>query len=332
MTIRIGINGFGRIGRCIFRIAMEQPNIQIVAVNDLGDTKTLAHLLKFDSAHGNLSADLRVEGDWMWANEEKIKMLRKSEPDELLWGELGVDVVIEATGRFRKFEEAKQHINTGASKVVVTAPLKGGGKTIVMGVNEQEYDPEVDHVVSCASCTTNCLAPIAKVLGEHFGIVSSMVSTVHAYTNDQRLLDSAHTDLRRARAAALSIVPTTTGAAKAIGLVLPEHQGHFEGISFRVPVPVVSLLDAVFQVQTPATPAEVNSVLRTAAQTPPLQGILDYIESPVVSCDIIGNPYSSIVDGLLTMAVGQLVKVVSWYDNEWGYAQRVVDMADYINR
>lgn len=332
MTLRIGISGFGRIGRCIFRIARRHPGVQVVAVNDLGDIKTLAHLLKFDSAHGNLKAKLRVDGDRIWVDDEETVVFSKSAPEELPWGEYGADVVIESTGRFRSVQEAGRHLAGGASRVVVTAPLKGPGRTIVMGVNEQDYDPATDTVVSGASCTTNCLAPVAKVLGSHFRVRSSMVSTVHAYTNDQRLLDSAHSDLRRARAAALSIVPTTTGAAKAVGLVLPEYKGHFEGLSFRVPVPVVSVLDAVFQVETPVTAEEVNAVLRDAAKTPPLQGILDFIEDPVVSCDIIRNTHSSVVDGLLTATVDQLVKVVSWYDNEWGYACRMLDLAAHIAR
>jgi len=332
MTVRIGINGFGRIGRCIFRIARERPDIRVVAVNDLGDARTLAHLLKYDSAHGNLQANLHTDGDRLWVNDEETVLFKKAFPDEIPWGSLGVDVVIEATGRFRKPQEAKRHLDAGAAKVVLTAPFKGEGRTIVLGVNEQDYDPATDHVVSCASCTTNCLAPIAKVLGECFPVVSSMVSTVHAYTNDQRLLDSAHSDLRRARAAALSIVPTTTGAAKAVGLVLPEYRGHFEGLSFRVPTPVVSVLDAVFQLKTPVTAGEINAVLKAASQSDRLKGILDYTEDPVVSCDIIGNPHSSIVDGLLTTTVDCLVKVVSWYDNEWGYANRVVDLAVFVAR
>lgn len=332
MTLRIGISGFGRIGRCIYRIARRRPDVQVVAINDLGDIKTLAHLLKYDSAHGNLRGQLRVEGDRIWVDDEETVVFSKPAPEELPWGDHGVDVVVESTGRFRSVEQAGRHLAGGASRVVVTAPMKGPGRTIVMGVNEQEYNPATDLVVSCASCTTNCLAPIAKVLGSHFKVRSSMVSTIHAYTNDQRLLDSAHSDLRRARAAALSIVPTTTGAAKAVGLVLPEYKGHFEGLSFRVPTPVVSVLDAVFQVETPVTAEEVNTVLRAATKTPPLQGILDFIEEPVVSCDIIRNTHSSIVDGLLTAAVDQLVKVVSWYDNEWGYACRVLDLAAHITR
>ena len=331
MTIRIGISGFGRIGRCVFRIARRSSNMEIVAINDLGNTETLAHLIRHDSAHGNLRGTVRTEGEKMWVDDKEIAMLKQADPASIPWGELGVDVVVEATGLFRKQEQLHKHIAAGDRKVVLTAPLKGPGRTIVLGVNEVDYDPETDEIVSCASCTTNCMAPITKVLGEKYGIAAGLMSTVHAYTNDQRLLDSAHSDLRRARAAALSIVPTTTGAAKAVSLVSPEFEGLFSGLAFRVPVPVVSVLDLVVQLETAAAAEEVNRALKEAAQGE-LEGILSYTESPIVSCDITGNPHSSIVDSLLTMSVGNLVKVVSWYDNEWGYASRVADMVGLIGR
>ncbi|MDA8097650.1 MAG: type I glyceraldehyde-3-phosphate dehydrogenase [Clostridia bacterium] len=331
MTIRIGISGFGRIGRCVFRIARRRSNMEIAAINDLGSTDTLAHLIRHDSAHGNLRGTVLTKGDTMLVDGKEIAMFKHADPSAIPWGELGVDVVVEATGRFRKQEELLKHLTAGARKVVLTAPLKGPGRTIVLGVNEADYDPETDDVVSCASCTTNCMAPITKVLGEKYGIAAGLMSTVHAYTNDQRLLDSAHSDLRRARAAALSIIPTTTGAAKAVALVSPEFEGLFSGLAFRVPVPVVSVLDLVVQLETPVPAEKVNRALKEAAEGE-LEGILGYTDSPVVSCDIAGNPHSSIVDSLLTMSVGNLVKVVSWYDNEWGYASRVADMVGLLGR
>jgi len=305
--------------------------MEIAAINDLGSTDTLAHLIRHDSAHGNLRGTVRTKGDTMLVDGKEIAMLKHADPSAIPWGELGVDVVVEATGRFRKQEELLKHLTAGARKVVLTAPLKGPGRTIVLGVNEADYDPETDDVVSCASCTTNCMAPITKVLGEKYGIAAGLMSTVHAYTNDQRLLDSAHSDLRRARAAALSIIPTTTGAAKAVALVSPEFEGLFSGLAFRVPVPVVSVLDLVVQLETPVPAEKVNRALKEAAEGE-LEGILGYTDSPVVSCDIAGNPHSSIVDSLLTMSVGNLVKVVSWYDNEWGYASRVADMVGLLGR
>ncbi len=331
MTIRVGISGFGRIGRCIFRIARRRPDIEIVAVNDLGGTETLAHLLRYDSAHGNLRGTVHTVGDTMVVDGKEVALLKYAEPADIPWKAYGVDVVVEATGKFRKYDQAREHLKAGARKVVVTAPIKGGGKTIVLGVNNEDYDPDNDDVVSCASCTTNCMAPITKVLGSKYGIVSGLISTVHAYTNDQRLLDSAHSDPRRARAAALSIVPTTTGAAKTVGVVSPEFKGLFDGLAFRVPVPVVSVLDLVVQLEAPVSPQEANQLLKDAAAGS-LKGILDYTESPVVSCDIVGNPHSSIVDGLLTMSVGNLLKIVSWYDNEWGYATRVTDLVELVGR
>lgn len=331
MTIRVGINGFGRIGRCIFRIARRRPDIQIVAVNDLGSPETLAHLLRYDSAHGNLRGTVHTAGDAMVVDGKDIALLRYAQPSDIPWKDYGVDVVVEATGRFRKYDQAREHLKAGIKKVVVTAPVKGGGKTIVMGVNDADYDPDNDDIVSCASCTTNCMAPITKVLGARYNVLAGMISTVHAYTNDQRLLDSAHSDPRRARAAALSIVPTTTGAAKTVGVVSPEFKGAFDGLAFRVPVPVVSVLDLVVQLDAPVSPQEANEVLKQAAAGP-LKGILDYTESPVVSCDIVGNPHSSTVDGLLTMSVGNLLKIVSWYDNEWGYATRVTDLVELVGK
>ncbi|MBO8128870.1 MAG: type I glyceraldehyde-3-phosphate dehydrogenase [Peptococcaceae bacterium] len=329
MTVRVGINGFGRIGRCMFRIALNRPELNVIAVNDLGDPATLAHLLQYDSVHGNLTHNVTLQGDTLYVDEKEIKLFGYASPDQIPWKEIGVDIVVEATGKFRTYEGASKHLAAGAEKVVVSAPVKGGGKTIVMGVNEDEYQPDKHQVLSCASCTTNCLAPLASVLHGEFGIVSAMVSTIHSYTNDQRLLDSAHKDLRRARAAALSIVPTTTGAARTVALVAPEFKGLMDGLAFRVPTPVVSVLDFVMQLQQPVSRDEVNRVLREASAGR-LKGIVSYVEAPLVSRDIIGNHHSSIVDGLLTMSVGSLVKVVAWYDNEWGYANRVIDLVSYI--
>ena len=322
MTIRIGINGFGRIGRLVFRGAVKNPNMEIVAINDLTDAATLAHLLKFDSLHGIFDGDVDVDGDSLVVNGKKIKVLAERDPKNLPWGELGVDYVVESTGIWRKRDQAQWHIDAGAKKVIITAPAKGEDITIVMGVNEDKYDPANHHVVSNASCTTNCLAPFAKVLHDTFGIKKGLMTTVHSYTNDQRILDLPHSDLRRARAAAMSIIPTTTGAAAAVGLVLPELKGKLDGYALRVPTPTVSVVDLVAELEKETTAEEVNDALRAAAEGP-MKGILGVEDRPLVSIDFKGDSRSSIVDSALTAVMdGNMVKVVSWYDNEWGYSMR----------
>ncbi|WP_018132098.1 ArsJ-associated glyceraldehyde-3-phosphate dehydrogenase [Effusibacillus pohliae] len=331
MTIRVGINGFGRIGRNVFRAAMNNPEIEVVAVNDLTDAETLAHLLKYDSVHGILDAEVEGREGSLFVNGKQIQVLAEREPSNLPWGELGVDIVVESTGRFTDKAKAEAHITGGgAKKVIISAPAKDEDITIVMGVNEDKYDPQAHHVISNASCTTNCLAPFAKVLHEKFGIKHGLMTTVHSYTNDQQILDLPHKDLRRARAAALSIIPTSTGAAKAVALVLPELKGKLNGFAMRVPTPNVSVVDLNAEVEKPTTVEEVNAVLKEAAEGP-LKGILGYSEKPLVSSDYNGNPHSSVIDSLSTMVIdGTMVKVVSWYDNEWGYSNRVVDLIDYI--
>lgn len=330
MATKVGINGFGRIGRNVFRAALNNPAIDIVAVNDLTDAETLAHLLKYDSVHGTLAADVKAEGGNIVVNGKVIKVLAEKDPASLPWGNLGVTVVIESTGRFTDAAKAAAHIQAGAKKVIISAPAKGEDITIVMGVNENKYDPAKHNIISNASCTTNCLAPFTKVLHEKFGIKHGMMTTVHSYTNDQQILDLPHKDLRRARAAAMSIIPTTTGAAKAVGLVLPEMKGKLTGFSLRVPTPNVSITDLVAEVERPTTAEEVNAALKEAAAGP-LKGILGYSEAPLVSRDYNGDPRSSIVDALSTMVIdGTLVKVISWYDNEWGYSNRVVDLVGFI--
>jgi len=332
MAVRVAINGFGRIGRSFFRIAHRNPEIEVVAINDLTDAATLAHLLKYDSVHGKFDAEVSVDGDVLTVDGKKIKVYANPEPLELPWKELEVDVVLEATGRFRDREGAAKHLEAGAKKVVISAPAKNPDITVVMGVNEKDYDPEKHNIISNASCTTNCLAPVAKVLLENFGIESGFLTTVHSYTMDQRLLDAPHKDLRRARAAAVNMVPTTTGAAKAVGLVIPELKGKFNGISIRVPTPDVSLIDFVCTVEKETTPEEVNAALKAAAEGE-LKGILGYCEEPLVSVDFMGDPRSSIVDALSTDVVGgRLVKVIAWYDNEWGYSCRLVDLIEYISK
>lgn len=330
MATKVGINGFGRIGRNVFRAALGNPGLEIVAVNDLTDATTLAHLLKYDSVHGTLNADVRAEGDQIIVNGKVIKVLAEREPANLPWSSLGVDIVVESTGRFTEGAKAAAHLQAGAKKVIISAPAKGEDLTIVLGVNEAKYDPAVHHILSNASCTTNCLAPFAKVLHEKFGIKHGLMTTVHSYTNDQQILDLPHKDLRRARAAAMSIIPTTTGAAKAVALVLPELKGKLNGFAMRVPTPNVSIVDLAVELARPADAAEINAALKAAAEGE-LKGILGYTDEPLVSRDFNGDPNSSIVDGASTMVVdGTMAKVVSWYDNEWGYSNRVVDLVGYV--
>jgi glyceraldehyde 3-phosphate dehydrogenase len=330
MATKVGINGFGRIGRNVFRAALNNPAIDIVAVNDLTDAETLAHLLKYDSIHGTLAAEVKAEGGNIVVNGKVIKVLAERDPASLPWGNLGVTVVVESTGRFTDAAKAAAHIQAGAKKVIISAPAKGEDITIVMGVNDDKYDPAKHNIISNASCTTNCLAPFTKVIHEKFAIKHGMMTTVHSYTNDQQILDLPHKDLRRARAAAMSIIPTTTGAAKAVGLVLPEMKGKLTGFSLRVPTPNVSITDLVAEVERPTTAEEVNAALKEAAAGP-LKGILGYSDAPLVSRDYNGDPRSSIIDGLSTMVIdGTLVKVISWYDNEWGYSNRVVDLIGLI--
>nr|1NQ5_A Chain A, Glyceraldehyde 3-phosphate dehydrogenase [Geobacillus stearothermophilus]1NQ5_C Chain C, Glyceraldehyde 3-phosphate dehydrogenase [Geobacillus stearothermophilus]1NQ5_O Chain O, Glyceraldehyde 3-phosphate dehydrogenase [Geobacillus stearothermophilus]1NQ5_Q Chain Q, Glyceraldehyde 3-phosphate dehydrogenase [Geobacillus stearothermophilus]1NQO_A Chain A, Glyceraldehyde 3-phosphate dehydrogenase [Geobacillus stearothermophilus]1NQO_C Chain C, Glyceraldehyde 3-phosphate dehydrogenase len=329
-AVKVGINGFGRIGRNVFRAALKNPDIEVVAVNDLTDANTLAHLLKYDSVHGRLDAEVSVNGNNLVVNGKEIIVKAERDPENLAWGEIGVDIVVESTGRFTKREDAAKHLEAGAKKVIISAPAKNEDITIVMGVNQDKYDPKAHHVISNASSTTNCLAPFAKVLHEQFGIVRGMMTTVHSYTNDQRILDLPHKDLRRARAAAESIIPTTTGAAKAVALVLPELKGKLNGMAMRVPTPNVSVVDLVAELEKEVTVEEVNAALKAAAEGE-LKGILAYSEEPLVSRDYNGSTVSSTIDALSTMVIdGKMVKVVSWYDNETGYSHRVVDLAAYI--
>ena len=333
MSVKIGINGFGRIGRNFFRAALAKgSDLEIVAVNDLTDNKALAHLLKYDSITGRLDATVELDGDKIIVNGKPIIVLAERDPADLPWGELGVDIVIESTGRFTKSDDARKHITAGAKKVLVSAPATGSDvATIVLGVNEGTYDAATHDIISNASCTTNCLAPLAKVLLDNFGIERGLMTTVHAYTADQNLQDGPHKDPRRARAAALNIVPTSTGAAKAIGLVLPELNGKLSGSSYRVPVPTGSIVDLTIVTPTEGlTVDQVNEVYKKAAAEGRLNGILQYTEDPIVSSDIQGNPHSSIFDAELTNVSGNLVKVSSWYDNEWGYSNRLVDLTEYV--
>jgi len=330
MATKVGINGFGRIGRNVFRAALNNPDIDIVAVNDLTDAETLAHLLKYDSVHGTLAADIKAEGDNIVVNGKTIKVMAEREPANLPWGELGVEVVVESTGRFTDAAKAAAHLEAGAKKVIISAPAKNEDITIVMGVNHEKYDKTKHHIISNASCTTNCLAPVAKVLHDNFVIKRGLMTTVHSYTNDQQILDLPHKDLRRARAAAMSIIPTTTGAAKAVALVLPELKGKLNGFAMRVPTPNVSITDLVAELEKPATVEEINAAMQKAAAGE-LKGILAYSDQPLVSRDYNGDPHSAIVDGLSTMVIeGTLVKVVAWYDNEWGYSNRMIDLIAYI--
>ncbi|MFQ5507841.1 MAG: type I glyceraldehyde-3-phosphate dehydrogenase [Leptospirillia bacterium] len=326
MTVRVGINGFGRIGRCVFRAAMDRPDIEIVAINDLTDAKTLAHLLKYDSVHGNLSANIEVTGDGISVNGKAVKIVAERDPAALPWKELNVDMVVESTGLFTARDDAAKHLSAGARKVIISAPAKQPDLTMVLGVNDTAYNADTHHIVSNASCTTNCLAPVAKVVHDSFGIVHGLVTTVHAYTNDQRLLDLPHSDMRRARAAAISMIPTTTGAARAVAEVLPELAGKLDGMAIRVPTPNVSVVDAVFTVEQETTAEAVNEALKAAASGP-MKGFLQVCDEPLVSIDFCGDPHSSSVDSALTKVIaGRMVKIISWYDNEWGYSSRVVDL------
>lgn len=331
MAVKVGINGFGRIGRLVFRAGYRSSKFEIVAVNDLPlPVETLAHLLKYDSNFGELAAEVRAEGEKLLVDGKEVKVLSHKDPAELPWKDLGVEVVIESTGVFREREKAEKHITAGAKKVIITAPAKGEDITIVLGVNEKKYQPQNHHIISNASCTTNCVAPIVKVLHENFGIKHGLMTTVHSYTNDQRLLDLPHKDLRRARAAALSMIPTTTGAARATTVVIPELKGKLDGIAVRVPTPNVSLVDLVCEVEKEVTKEEVNQTLKKAAEGE-LKGILRYVELPLVSKDFNADKHSSIVDAEFTMVIEKTqVKVLAWYDNEWGYSNRVVDLLKYI--
>ncbi|MEU9736922.1 type I glyceraldehyde-3-phosphate dehydrogenase [Streptomyces sp. NPDC048002] len=331
MTIRVGINGFGRIGRNYFRALLEQgADIEIVAVNDLGDTATTAHLLKYDTILGRLKAEVTHTADTITVDGHTIKVLSERNPADIPWGELGVDIVIESTGIFTKKADAAKHIAGGAKKVLISAPASDEDITIVMGVNQENYDPAKHHVISNASCTTNCVAPMAKVLDENFGIVKGLMTTVHAYTNDQRILDFPHKDLRRARAAAENIIPTTTGAAKATALVLPQLKGKLDGIAMRVPVPTGSATDLVVELEREVTKDEVNAAFKKAAEGE-LQGYLSYTEDAIVSSDIVGDPASCTFDSSLTMVQeGKSVKILGWYDNEWGYSNRLVDLTVFV--
>ncbi|HET7319724.1 MAG TPA: type I glyceraldehyde-3-phosphate dehydrogenase [Nitrospirota bacterium] len=327
MAVRVAINGFGRIGRNVFRASQVNKDIEIVAINDLTDTKTLAHLLKWDSTFGEFPHDVKAGEGKLVVGGKDIAVLAKKDPAELPWKDLKIDIALECTGLFLDKASAGKHITAGAKKVLISAPAKDPDATFVIGVNEHTYDPAKHHIISNASCTTNCLAPMTKVVHENFGIVHGLMNTIHSYTNDQQLLDLPHKDLRRARAASVSIIPTTTGAAKAVSLVLPELKGKLDGMSLRVPTPDVSVVDVVFEVSKKTTKEEVNAALKSAAEGK-LKGILQYEEAPLVSIDFKGNPHSSIIDAALTGVMeGTMVKVISWYDNEWGYSNRLRDLA-----
>jgi len=329
--IRVGINGFGRIGRNFLRAQLERGgDFEIVAANDIGDAKTMAYLLKHDSVLGTLDVPVEAGDGAITVGGHEIKLLSERDPAELPWADLGIDVAIESTGLFTKRQDAEKHLQAGAKKVVISAPATDPDITIVLGVNDREYDPEQDHIISNASCTTNCVAPVAKVLHEAYGIDRGFMTTIHAYTNDQQVLDLPHKDLRRARAAAINLIPTSTGAARAIGVVLPDLKGKVDGMSMRAPVPDGSIVDLVVQVGAEPTADEVNELFRSQADTGDFAGILRYTDEPIVSTDIVHSPYSSIFDSDLTMANGNLVKVFSWYDNEWGYSCRLVDLVEKI--
>lgn len=330
MSVKIGINGFGRIGRNYFRAALAKGSaLEIVAVNDLTDNKVLAHLLKYDSVAGRLDATVELDGDNVVVNGKPIRVFEERDPANLPWGDLGVDIVVESTGRFTKAQDARKHIDAGAGKVLISAPAKGEDATFVMGVNEQDYDPKNDNIISNASCTTNCLAPLAKVFMDNFGIERGLMTTVHAYTADQNLQDGPHADLRRARAAAINIVPTSTGAAKAIGLVLPELVGKLDGFALRVPVATGSITDLTVTATRSATIDEIKDAYKTAANGA-FKGILKYTEDEIVSSDIVGDPHSAIFDSGLLRVIGNQVKLSAWYDNEWGYSNRLVDLTEYV--
>jgi glyceraldehyde 3-phosphate dehydrogenase len=331
MTTRIGINGFGRIGRNFYRaLKAKGSGLELVAVNDLGDAETMAHLLKYDSVHGRFPAEVKVGDGGFSIDGEDVKLLSERDPGALPWGDLGVDIVIESTGFFTKREGAEKHVAGGAKKVIISAPAKDEDITIVMGVNHEDYDPAQHHVISNASCTTNCVVPLAKVLQDNWGIDKGFMTTCHAYTNDQNTLDLARDDLRRARAAAVNIIPTTTGAAKAASLAMPELKGRLDGLALRVPVPDGSITDIVAVVGGEPTKEEVNNAYREAAQSAGMKGILEYTEDAIVSSDIVGNPHSCIIDGASTMVNGNMVKVLGWYDNEWGYSNRLVDLTELV--
>lgn len=331
MSVRVGINGFGRIGRNVYRAGWNRPGVEWIAVNDLPvPGNVLAHLLKYDSILGQFEGNVEAKGDQLFINGKQLKVLNCKSPAEIPWKDLGVDIVVESTGVFTDAEKAKGHIQAGAKKVIISAPAKNEDITIVIGVNEQKYDPEKHHVISNASCTTNCVAPMAKVLHENFTILRGLMTTTHSYTNDQRILDLPHKDLRRARAAALSMIPTSTGAAKAVGLVLPELKGKLDGLAIRVPTPNVSLIDLTCDVAKDTSKEEVNAALKKAAQGP-LKHVMDFCEAPLVSKDFNGNPKSCNLDAELTFVIEKrLVKILGWYDNEWGYSNRVVDLIEYI--
>lgn len=332
MSVKVGINGFGRIGRNVFRAALKSQEVEIVAVNDLTDAGMLAHLLQYDSVHGTLGEEIFAENDKIIVGGRKLQVFAERDPSRIRWGDLGADIVIESTGRFTKRNDAAKHLEAGAKKVIISAPATDEDITIVMGVNEEKYNPETDHIISNASCTTNCLAPFAKVLNDNFGIRRGMMTTVHSYTNDQQILDLPHKDYRRARAAAESIIPTTTGAAKAVSLVLPELKGKLNGMAMRVPTPNVSVVDLVAELEKEVTAEEVNAALKAASEGE-MNGVLGYCDKPLVSRDYNGDPHSSVIDALSTMVLeGNMAKVLSWYDNETGYSNRLVDLAAYIKK
>jgi len=332
MAVRVAINGFGRIGRLVARAMLMRDDFQLVAVNDLGDPQASAHLFKYDSVHGQYQGEVKAGEDFLIINGQKIKYLKEKDPLKLPWKELDIDVVIEATGKFKSRDKASWHLEAGANRVVITAPGKNPDATIVMGVNEDQFDPARHFIISNASCTTNCLAPVAKVILRNFGIVRGLMTTIHSFTNDQRVLDFAHTDLRRARSASMSMIPTSTGAATAVGMVIPELKGKLDGLAIRVPTPNVSVVDLTVELVKPADRDQLNRAFQEAAQTY-LKGILRYTEEPLVSRDYNGESHSAVVDGPLTMALeDHLAKVIAWYDNEWGYSLRVVDLAALVSR
>ncbi|HHJ07085.1 MAG TPA: type I glyceraldehyde-3-phosphate dehydrogenase [Anaerolineae bacterium] len=334
MTTKVGINGFGRIGRQVFKVIRENypDTLEVVAVNDIGDVPTMAHLLKYDSNYGKFDGSIEVVDEGLLIDGELLKVLSQRDPANLPWSELGVDIVVESTGFFRTREAAAKHLEAGAKKVIISAPAKGAvDLTVVLGVNDDQYDPAKHHVVSNASCTTNCLAPAAKAVNDAFGIVKGLMTTIHSYTNDQKILDLPHSDLRRARAAAMSIIPTTTGAAKAVALVIPELEGKFDGYALRVPTSTVSIVDFVAEVEKDTTTEELRAVLKEAAQTGPMKDVMNYSEEPKVSIDYKGDPASSTIDAQFTQALGgNMVKVVTWYDNEWGYSNRAADLVNLM--
>ncbi|MBZ0268109.1 type I glyceraldehyde-3-phosphate dehydrogenase [bacterium] len=332
MSVKIGINGFGRIGRLVYRALSAKPDVEVVAVNDLTDNATLAHLLKYDSVHGRFGNQVKATADGISVDGKNVKVMAERDPGALKWGDLGVDVVVESTGLFTAREKAALHLKGGARKVIISAPSKDADVTVVIGVNSDMYDPEKHQVISTASCTTNCLAPVAKVLNDTFGLEQGLMTTIHAFTNDQRILDLPHKDLRRARDAAVSMIPTTTGAAKAVALALPELKGKLTGMAVRVPIPDGSMVDLTANLTKSCTEADINAAMKAAAEGP-LKGILEYTEDPIVSIDIVGNPHSSVFDSLATIVLGgKMVKVISWYDNEWGYSNRLADMVVEVAR